>query len=42
MSFGKEAVEQEIDEYITSFNEQRVVFSLIDHTPKQYREEHGS
>ena len=35
---GERPVEQEIDEYITFFNEQRPAYSLGYLTPKQYRE----
>ena len=35
---GEKTVEQEIDEYITFFNEQRPAYSLNYLTPKQYRE----
>jgi len=35
---GEKPIEQEIDEYITFFNEQRPAYSLGYLTPKQYRE----
>ncbi len=38
---GDRAVEEEIDEYITFFNEQRPAYSLNYLTPKQYREMFG-
>lgn len=39
---GERPVEQEIDEYIVFFNEQRPAYSLGYLTPKQYRESHVS
>lgn len=39
---GKKPVEQEIDEYIVFFNEQRPAYSLNYLTPKQYREAHAA
>ena len=39
---GDKPVEQEIDEYIKFFNEQRPAYSLGYLTPKQYRETNGS
>lgn len=39
---GDKPVEQEIDEYITFFNEQRPAYSLNYLTPKQYRETYAS
>lgn len=39
---GEQPVEQEIDEYIVFFNEQRPAYSLGYLTPKQYRESHVS
>lgn len=38
---GKKPVEQEIDEYIVFFNEERPAYSLNYLTPKQYREVHA-
>jgi len=38
---GDKPVEQEIDEYILFFNEQRPAYSLNYLTPKQYRETFG-
>ena len=37
---GEKSVEQEVDEYILFFNEQRPAYSLNYLTPKQYREIH--
>ena len=37
---GEKPVEQEIDDYIVFFNEQRPAYSLNYLTPKQYRETH--
>ena len=37
---GEKAIEQEVDEYILFFNEQRPAYSLNYLTPKQYREIH--
>ena len=39
---GEKPVEQEIDEYIVFFNEQRPAYSLNYLTPKQYREAHAA
>ena len=39
---GENPVEQEIDEYIVFFNEQRPAYSLNYLTPKQYREAHAA
>ena len=39
---GEKPVEQEIDEYIIFFNEQRPAYSLNYLTPKQYREMHAA
>ena len=39
---GEKTVEQEIDEYIIFFNEQRPAYSLNYLTPKQYREAHAA
>ena len=39
---GEKPVEQEIDEYIIFFNEQRPAYSLNYLTPKQYREAHAA
>lgn len=38
---GEKTVEQEIDEYIAFFNEERPAYSLNYLTPKQYREVHA-
>ena len=38
---GKKPVEQEIDEYVVFFNEERPTYSLNYLTPKQYREVHA-
>ena len=38
---GEKPVEQEIDEYIAFFNEERPAYSLNYLTPKQYREVHA-
>ena len=35
---GTESVEQEIDDYVVFFNEQRPAYALNYLTPKQYRE----
>ena len=37
---GEKPVEQEIDDYIVFFNEERPAYSLNYLTPKQYRESH--
>lgn len=37
---GEKPVEQEIDDYIVFFNEERPAYSLNYLTPKQYREAH--
>lgn len=37
---GEKPVEQEIDDYIMFFNEERPAYSLNYLTPKQYREAH--
>ena len=37
---GEKPVEQEIDDYIVFFNEERPAYSLNYFTPKQYREAH--
>ena len=37
---GEKPVEQEIDDYIVFFNEERSAYSLNYLTPKQYREAH--
>ena len=39
---GDKPVEQEIDEYIIFFNEQRPAYSLDYMTPKQFREAHAT
>ncbi len=39
---GEKPVEQEIDEYIVFFNEQRPAYSLNYLTPRQYREAHAA
>lgn len=39
---GEKSVEEEVDEYIVFFNEQRPAYSLNYLTPKQYREAHAS
>lgn len=39
---GEKPVEQEIDDYIVFFNEQRPAYSLNYLTPKQYREAHAA
>ena len=39
---GEKPVEQEIDDYIIFFNEQRPAYSLHYLTPKQYREAHAA
>ena len=39
---GEKPVEQEIDEYIVFFNEQRPAYSLNYLTPKKYREAHAA
>ena len=39
---GEKPVEQEIDEYIVFFNEQRPAYSLNYLTPKQYREAYAA
>ena len=39
---GEKPVEQEIDEYIVFFNEQRPAYSLNYLAPKQYREAHAA
>ena len=36
---GEKPVEQEVDEYIVFFNEQRPAYSLGYLTPKQYKEQ---
>ena len=39
---GEKPVEQEIDDYIVFFNEERPAYSLNYLTPKQYREAHDA
>ena len=39
---GERPVEQEIDEYIRFFNEERPAYSLNYLTPKEYRELHSA
>ena len=39
---GDKPVEQEIDEYIIFFNEQRPAYSLYYMTPKQFSEAHAA
>ena len=38
---GERLVQEEVDEYIKSFNEERPAYSLSYLTPKQYREKYA-